>query len=413
MTMIDTAVGRPDFGSTSTASDVRNGGSGGELGFADVLAGVTSHDANGDGSDTDDTWRDDEVGNDELQAMLAAAELAERPRVATDDAGESAAAVDDTTLAPLPDSADRGLDLAGTSPVAPTDELPTDELPTDELPNVESPTEPLRVESSTDESPSVESPTDESPPSTVATDADLAIPTETAGGDVQRTSGTTAPRAADVAELDGDAATLAATAAVPESNDSAPEPSEHDRSAPAVPAPDPATGDAAPLDQLTDSSGPVGGDAPSGADAEPAANPTARLAEQIATRVLIDRIDRHRLLRDGTLEIDVATERFGVLRVEAMDGKDGLQLSLRGDDATPHDLADLADDLRRAFREDGVDLTDVDVRQGFGRSARERQSAETDATTAPNGTAALSAGDTHDPSPTSDRAARSGVDLRL
>lgn len=408
MTMIDTAVGRPDFGPTSTASDVRNGGSAGELGFADVLAGVTTHDANGDGSDTDDAWRDDEAGSEELQAMLAAAELPERPRVATDDAGESAAAVDDTTLTPLPHSADRGLDLAGTSPVAPTDEFPTDELP-----NVESPTEPLRVESSTDESPSVESPTDESQPSTVATDADLAIPTETAGGDVQRTSDTTATRAADVAELDGDAATLAVAAAMPESDDSGPASSEHDRSAPAVPSPDPATGDAAPLDQLTDSSGPVGADAPSGADAEPAANPTARLAEQIATRELIDRIDRHRLLRDGTLEIDVATERFGVLRVEAMDGKDGLQLSLRGDDATPHDLADLADDLRRAFREDGVDLTDVDVRQGFGRSARERQSAETDATTAPNGTAALSAGDTHDPSPTSDRAARSGVDLRL
>lgn len=100
----------------------------------------------------------------------------------------------------------------------------------------------------------------------------------------------------------------------------------------------------------------------------------ARLVEHMAAREVFDRIERHRSSLDGSIEMDIVTERFGGLRIEAIEGRDGVHLSLRGDGgADERALADLADELRQEFERNGVDLAGLDVGERGASTAEEEQ----------------------------------------
>lgn len=80
-----------------------------------------------------------------------------------------------------------------------------------------------------------------------------------------------------------------------------------------------------------------------------------------AARELLERLDLRRASIDGSLEVEIRTERFGIVRVEAADSGDGVSLSLRGDGSNGDELHDLARELRHEFERDGRSLADVDV----------------------------------------------------
>ncbi|MEM1335204.1 MAG: hypothetical protein AAGG08_17275, partial [Actinomycetota bacterium] len=134
----------------------------------------------------------------------------------------------------------------------------------------------------------------------------------------------------------------------------------------------------------------------------------ARAAEQVAMRELFEQIERQRIASDGTLELEILTERFGALRIEAVDGGDGVELSLRGDGATQDDLADLARQLREQLQRHGTELGDLDLRGDRDRAggsvgadpSRAATTTDADADADAGDGAALSVGG-------------SGLDLRL
>ncbi|MFK8025278.1 MAG: hypothetical protein AB8G26_15075 [Ilumatobacter sp.] len=123
----------------------------------------------------------------------------------------------------------------------------------------------------------------------------------------------------------------------------------------------------------------------------------ARLAEHVAMRDLVERIDRHRLASSGRLELEIVSERFGAIRVEALDSGDGVQLSLRGDGAAGHDLSDLAEELRQEFDRDGDRPTNVRI-DGDGEPRNDAARREWDRSTSPERFATAGTG---------------GLDLRL
>ncbi len=102
---------------------------------------------------------------------------------------------------------------------------------------------------------------------------------------------------------------------------------------------------------------------------------TGRAAEQLAWRELFDRIERQRSSLDGGLELEIVTERFGTIRVEAAEARDGIHLSLRGDGAGHRELAELAAELRQQFGRGGGAFADVDVDDGSGSTTAESSSA--------------------------------------
>lgn len=125
----------------------------------------------------------------------------------------------------------------------------------------------------------------------------------------------------------------------------------------------------------------AGLDASSGDQAAPEITPTltgaqrgaeasTRLTEHVAMRAMFDRIERHRSSIDGSIELEILTERFGSIRIEAVEGRDGVHLSLRGGNGDERALADLADELRQEFERNGTDLAGVDV--GDGKRDRSR-----------------------------------------
>lgn len=89
--------------------------------------------------------------------------------------------------------------------------------------------------------------------------------------------------------------------------------------------------------------------------------PDARLSQQLATRELFQRIEQHRRSLDGSIEMELVTERFGSLRIEAIDGRDGVHLSLKSDSNDQRALAELAQELRQEFDQSDVDLAGFDV----------------------------------------------------
>ncbi|MEM9040062.1 MAG: hypothetical protein AAGD33_09215 [Actinomycetota bacterium] len=98
----------------------------------------------------------------------------------------------------------------------------------------------------------------------------------------------------------------------------------------------------------------------------------SRIVDQLARREAYENAERTRSLSGDRLELEIATERFGVVRVEASEGSDGLHLSLRSDGrADARALMDLAAQLRDQFDRDGVDLAGLDV-----GAERERTDAE-------------------------------------
>ncbi|MFK7918440.1 MAG: hypothetical protein AB8G14_10210 [Ilumatobacter sp.] len=138
------------------------------------------------------------------------------------------------------------------------------------------------------------------------------------------------------------------------------------------------------------------------------AQATARLSDHVAMREMFDRIERHRNSLDGSIEMEILTERFGSIRIEAAEGRDGVHLSLRGsgDDRA---LADLADELRQEFERNGVDLAGLDV--------GERNGAQGDADSADDTAARREFDGNDDDGNTTDRVARSSgagrLDLKL
>ncbi len=102
-----------------------------------------------------------------------------------------------------------------------------------------------------------------------------------------------------------------------------------------------------------------------------------RAAEQLAWRELFDRIERQRSSIDGGLELEIVTERFGTIRVEAAEARDGIHLSLRGDGAGHRELAELAAELRQQFGRGGGAFADVDVDDGSGSASTSNGSATT------------------------------------
>lgn len=135
----------------------------------------------------------------------------------------------------------------------------------------------------------------------------------------------------------------------------------------------------------------------------------ARLVEHMAAREVFDRIERHRNSLDGSIEMDIVTERFGGLRIEAIEGRDGVHLSLRGDGgADERALADLADELRQEFERNGVDLAGLDVGERGASNAEEEHtpSGRAEPTADSDGDVAATAAAPHE-----DRSRR--LDLRL
>ncbi|MEM8745822.1 MAG: hypothetical protein AAGF91_03900 [Actinomycetota bacterium] len=208
------------------------------------------------------------------------------------------------------------------------------------------------------------------------------------------------PRSDAAARLAGDAPrtiSVAAPATSPAdaSPDVATEPVATDVDTPPVPVEtirrDPAgstssTSAAAPADAVE-----VGGelvDAGGASDVRPAetgdvrqparaAEMASRIIDQLARREAYENAERTRSLSGDRLELEIATERFGVVRVEASEGSDGLHLSLRSDGrADARSLIDLAAQLRDQFDRDGVDLAGLDV--GADREGTDTEPADRD-----------------------------------
>lgn len=137
----------------------------------------------------------------------------------------------------------------------------------------------------------------------------------------------------------------------------------------AAPTPVVASFDAASVDAA--SAEPIAGEPaplPTGATTSaPAPDAGARLSQQLATRELFQRIEQHRRSLDGAIEMEIVTERFGSLRIEAIDGRDGVHLSLKSDSNDQRALAELAQELRHEFDQSDVDLAGFDV-EGRGGS---------------------------------------------
>lgn len=132
------------------------------------------------------------------------------------------------------------------------------------------------------------------------------------------------------------------------------------RAAPVVAADAGATSDLAGLD--ASSGDPVAPEAvPTLTAAQRGAEASTRLTEHVAMREMFDRIERHRSSIDGSIELEILTERFGAIRIEAAESRDGVHLSLRGGNGDERALADLADELRQEFERNGVDLAGLDV----------------------------------------------------
>ncbi|MEM9745997.1 MAG: hypothetical protein AAF945_04825 [Actinomycetota bacterium] len=108
-----------------------------------------------------------------------------------------------------------------------------------------------------------------------------------------------------------------------------------------------------------------------------AAEMASRIVDQLARREAYENAERTRSLSGDRLELEIATERFGVVRVEASEGSDGLHLSLRSDGrADARSLIDLAAQLRDQFDRDGVDLAGLDV--GADREGTDTEPADRD-----------------------------------
>lgn len=144
---------------------------------------------------------------------------------------------------------------------------------------------------------------------------------------------------------------------------------------------------------------------------------TSQLAERISDRLALrdafDRAERARGLSSDRIELDVATERFGALRIEATDGAEGLQLSLRSDGRSdPRALAALAEELRDELARDGIELADLDVGQrGPGDRSDDGSASRSDTVVRPGeetGGPTADSGPSHTTTPAVDR-----LDLRL
>lgn len=123
---------------------------------------------------------------------------------------------------------------------------------------------------------------------------------------------------------------------------------------------EPASGEPAPLSTAATTS-------------TPAPDIGSRLSQQLATRELFQRIEQHRRSLDGAIEMEIVTERFGSLRIEAIEGRDGVHLSLKSDSNDQRALAELAQQLRHEFDQSDVDLAGFDV---GGRSGSNADSAQ-------------------------------------